>query len=207
MIVDEARLLRQSVDLIAELAALPPARVGAMRAALARHGHRLHYAAVDTSRLPSSLHGASGDAFDIAMTRAATLARERDRRRSGAAQQAGAGAQVAEQVRAHRRFALAAADGQCFGSSGSFSPQACGINGTGRGAAGSRRAPQFSVLTSGEECVRRCEECPRCGFASFSLLLRRCTWHGPTGCDIARLEHRWELWSYSTVRVRNVSLV
>ena len=164
-------------------------------------------ASASSSTSSSTSNIATGTDYDIAMTRAATLAQDRERRHAGATQQAGPGVQAEERARAHRSFALTAADGQCFGSLGGFSHHACGTNGTSSRARGGGRTPQFAVGTSGEECVRRCEECPRCGFASFSLLLRRCTWHGPERCDMSRLEKRWELWSYSTVRVRNASAV
>ena len=140
------------------------------------------------------------DAFDVMMEASLGEARSEARRRDGALLQARAAASgVARDVAEHHAFALAAADGQCFGSTGDFGPQACAVGGPPR-----RGGAQFAPgVTSGAECVRRCERCRACGFASFSLLLRRCTWHRAGGCNISRLEKRWELWSYSTVQVQH----
>jgi hypothetical protein len=168
----------------------------------------LHYAPVDTARLPQWL---SGDAFDITMARTAELAAEPTRRRAGALKQAGEGRAVAEQADAFRTFARTAPEGQCFGSYGRFSEHLCNPahdankHATAGGKGHRQPEPQFTVGVSGEECVRACESCGRCGFASFSLALRRCTWHPPERCNITRLERRWELWSYRTRKVRAVT--
>ena len=202
-------------DVIAALAAIPAERVAAMRATLAQHAHRLHYHA-PSGHAPKTARnvetddgGGDGDgearappkdAFDVMMEASLREARSEARRRDGAAQQARAAGEggVEREVASHHAFTLAAKDGQCFGSTGDFGAQACSVGGPARPG----RA-QFMTLSSGAECVRRCEGCPACGFASFSLLLRRCTWHRPDGCNISRLDKRWELWSYSTMQVQH----
>jgi hypothetical protein len=65
------------LDVISTLSAIPAARVAAMQASVRQHAHRVHYAAVDTSRLQSGLRGLSmPDAFDVILEGAWRVARD-----------------------------------------------------------------------------------------------------------------------------------
>jgi len=68
--IDETDVLLGRVDPVYLLRSIPPARVAEKQAAIARHAHRMHYAAVDTAQLPlpaqRGYHG-STDAFEIAL--------------------------------------------------------------------------------------------------------------------------------------------
>ncbi len=94
------------------------AKVHAIRVAIRKHAHRMHYAAVDTTYLPSGLRGwATPDAFEVILEgawrlardqRLQTLGRHLQRHRSGAA------------AVAQRRTKLAAAVGSEDDSGGAL---------------------------------------------------------------------------------------
>ena len=73
---------KRQLDAISALAAIPAARVEAMRASLREHAHSMQYSAVDTSALPPRLRQQAGgqsapDAFDVIVDGAWRVSRDR----------------------------------------------------------------------------------------------------------------------------------
>ena len=77
VLLNQSAVREGTLDVIATLAALPAERVGRMQAAIRKHAHRVHYAAVDTTHLPSGLRGwSSPDAFEVILEGAWRVARD-----------------------------------------------------------------------------------------------------------------------------------
>ena len=111
-------LLKQSavrankLDAIDYLARLPAATVSSLQAAIRRHAHRMHYAAVDTSHLPAALRSrATPDAFEVLLEGAWRLARDQRLQTLGRhLQRTRAGGAATLQRRVKLAAALAAGD-------------------------------------------------------------------------------------------------
>ena len=77
MSLNQSAVRADKLDVVSALAAIPPARVSLLQANLRKHAHRMHYAAVDTSQLPSGLRGWSEpDAFEVILEGAWRVARD-----------------------------------------------------------------------------------------------------------------------------------
>ena len=75
--LNQSAVRHGKLNVIDHLAALPESKVHALRQAIRKHAHRMHYSAVDTSTLPSGLKGwASPDAFEVVLEGAWRLARD-----------------------------------------------------------------------------------------------------------------------------------
>ena len=67
VLIQDTKVITGEVDVVAELQAIPRARIERMQATLAQQAHRMHYSAIDTAQLPVALGGARTDAFDLAL--------------------------------------------------------------------------------------------------------------------------------------------
>ena len=76
--LNQSAVRHGDLDVVRYLAALPRSRIQALRAALVRHAHRMHYAAVDTSALAhGSVHvQQEPDAFDLILLGAHQVAKD-----------------------------------------------------------------------------------------------------------------------------------
>ena len=64
--LNQSAVRASELNVVDALAAIPESRVASLQAAIRRHAHRMHYAAIDTSALPSTLRDqASPDAFEV----------------------------------------------------------------------------------------------------------------------------------------------
>ena len=110
------------------------------------------------------------------------------------------GLERTKQVEAFYNFSLGSSEGLCAGSSGAFDNATCDASGTVHARKRAAPAPPFAVADTGDECVQLCLGCARCGFASFSLALRRCTWHRRAD-DACKRDRRADSWTFQTKRV------
>lgn len=75
--LNQSAVRHGKLNVIDHLASLPAAKVDAMRDAIRRHAHRMHYSAVDTAALPLGLKGwATPDAFEVILEGAWRMARD-----------------------------------------------------------------------------------------------------------------------------------
>ena len=75
--LNQSAVRHGQLNVIDELAAIPTAKVLAMRRAIRKHAHRMQYSAVDTAALPSGLRGwASPDAFEVILEGAWRVSRD-----------------------------------------------------------------------------------------------------------------------------------
>ena len=78
VLLNQSAVRKRELDAIGALAAIPAARIEAMRVSLREHAHSLQYSAVDTSLLPPRLRRqAAPDAFDVIVDGAWRVSRDR----------------------------------------------------------------------------------------------------------------------------------
>jgi len=101
-----------------------------------------------------------------------------------------------------------ALEGKCRGSSGAFDEASCAeaSQETSRHIPLDKPLPPHAARMGVEsitQCVRLCEGCPRCRWASYSLMLQMCSWHHTCepGVNGSNLDRSSEAFTYRTVRV------
>ena len=202
-------VLANRTSVIDELAAISSERVQSMQSAIAEHGHRLAYAAVDTAQLPRGMLPEADpvDAFDILLEVAAAHARNATEQAAGTVLQRTQGRhlQAAIDDWSEARRNGSALPGKCPLAQGDFRYSMCRRT---NATANFTEAPWPTLLAQyrREEtlagCVERCRRCERCRFASFTMMGRLCAWADGATCNVTRLYSKYEFWAYRTVQVR-----
>ena len=192
-------------DVIGRLAAIPAARVRRMQATIASNAHRMHYAAIDTTRLPSRL--ASGlppegerltDAFDIALEHAWARATEAATVEAGARTQSVDGAALDAAL---DLFDAEPAVGSWGGPNAGTCMRTWGVPGDcERGVAGTWRLGAEYGLLSIDECTERCRRCGRCKWISHSHAHQQCDWY--SSCNASKLRRGFGAETFKTRLVR-----
>lgn len=180
--LEHERVMTGELDAIDALRAIPPADVARMRDVISAHAHRMQYSAIDTAFLREGLLPVDeGDAFDVAIAGAWRASRATGAVRSGRRKQ-----QLASRVR-HAGFCNTTdVGGDCA---------------SGAQGAWQMRAEQTEHIdTLRAACLKLCDECERCRFASYSSRWRDCSWFH--ACDLSNLHS--EIRGFETVQLGQV---
>ena len=202
------QVIDNRTDPIEALLSIPKDRVAAMQEAIARHGHRVHWALNSDGDAAAEAvqQGISEDAFDVTLRSIFKRAQYRKLANAGRTLQRREGRERSALLddflnvtnRAAARGTLV--EGICRGATGYIAPAACAANASVPWPASPPKRPPKREISSAAACVRMCLGCPRCRWASHSLLLQLCALHHT--CSNATAESRWHYFTFRSVRVR-----
>lgn len=202
-----------TLDPIARLIAMDEKRIVRMQRAISAHAHLMHWASPGNANSVSTAfddgsrgftHDAEPDAFDVTLRSvalraadAAIVARGREVQDSKGTQRA-----MALEGFVNVTADFAAAEGLCKLSTGAFTKATCVGSGNDIFSWTEHTRPK-PLLRAGvptvEACISLCQQCQRCQWVSYSLMLKLCSWS--PSCDVGNLDRRYEMWTYKSFRL------
>lgn len=210
VLLDYAKILENTTHPIDALLAISEAEVRAKQAAIAVHAHRMHWAYDDGgNNRQGEIDGADvethadEDAFTITLRAVRERAADSQLVEDGRKTQQGDG--KAKQAKLENFVNVTSEagilEGQCPRSTGAGDAQSC------HNMSAPWLPPRPLVrgnVGSINTCINLCVRCPRCRWISYSLMLQLCTWHHTCdpGVNGSRLDRRYEMWTYRSLRVR-----
>ena len=222
--VDWREILDNTTGMVEALRGISDARVRRMRATIAAHAHRMHWAmddAPEADHAPEAADDPSAatmqvpcrgeeeqvqDAFTITLQALHARAADASVVEAGRRKQSTAGRAHALSLYSFVNVsrAMGALDGECRGSTGASDPQSCADN-----QSTPWKVPPHPLgrpnVASIKACIHLCERCARCRWVSYSLMLQHCKWHHSCdpGVNGSNLERRYEIWTYRSLRVKS----